>query len=143
MMRRSAFSNPRPSVLPNRVMLIAAALTLTDAAAAETEITSPRYKALVDLSRYSQIRLIGNVSTVGTGTTVIRLQWSATAGGTYAEFAPTNLPSISLAAQGVIDSGWVNIPATAQGAEVFLRPATFGGDAVADPVISRLEVLLR
>ncbi len=125
-------------------MLVAAALTLTDCLLAETEITTPRYKALVDLSRFTQIRLIGNVSTVGTASTVIRLQWSTTSGGTYAEFAATNNPNISLAAQGVIDSGWFTIPAAAKpGTEVFIRPATAGGDGVADPVVSRVEVLLR
>lgn len=135
-------TGPTPGPV-TRIDLVAAALTLTDAAAAETEITTPRYKALIDLSRYSQIRLLVNCSTVGTASTVIRLQWCATAGGTYLEFAATNLPSVSLAAQGLIDSGWVTIPAAAQTAEVFLRPATFGGDATADPVISRLEVLIR
>lgn len=130
-------------VIQSRIMLIAAALTVTDAAAAETEITSPRYRALVDLSRSTQIRLLGNVGSVGSAGTALRLQWSATAGGTYAEFAATNQPSILIDAQGVIDSGWVTIPAGAKTGEVFLRIASAGGNATADPVVSRVEALIR
>lgn len=134
------FSFTSPDRL-GHLVLAAVAQNMTNLAEAEAEFFANRFRAITDLSRVVQVRLVGNVSTAGTATSEIRLQWSVDQ-VEWNEFQATNEPLISIGAIGVIDSGWVAVPSGARG-EVFLRLTTAGGDGVADPVVGRIDVLLR
>lgn len=95
----------------------------------------------LDLTRYEQIRLVAPVTTVGATGALLQARLATTAPLTAGSYA-TALAAVSLAATGVIDSGWTTIPVASR-VNGWLDVFGTGGDAAADPVIGTTTLWLR
>ena len=128
------------------VSLFSFGATLTDQAEAEQFLAnSSAALQKLDLTEYSQVRLIARVTTASASVNTPQVDFAFKAGafsttpGDYTEVAGVEA---SLAAVGLVASAWVDLPAAAR-ADVFLAVLQRGGDGVADPAVGRVEVQFR
>jgi acid phosphatase family membrane protein YuiD len=123
---------PTPVVIP----LLQASITLTNQAAADTEVVG-NYRTKVDLTNATDVRLV--VREVGTGAAGadLRVQYSTD------ESAWTNLtPEAAINATATVVTAWTAVPVGAKG-DVFLRMMVKDGDGVADPALRLVQVQVR
>lgn len=101
--------------------------------AAETEfLGATRHRIKMDLTNYTQARLIVNVATAGAATPAkIRAQYS-TDETTWYYLDNASEPSVNIDTTGTKVSNWIGLAAGAK-ADVFLRIVGIDGDGVADP----------
>mgnify|MGYP001466652301 CR=1 FL=1 len=110
-------------------------------------LTQPiRHVKFVPLdTRYTKVRLIASVATVGTAESKLALKYKT---GDYsaviADFSNigTSEVSISMANVGRVDTGWINLVEPAK-AEVQITIIESGGDGVADPQIGYLTAFFK
>lgn len=95
----------------------------------------------IDLSRYEQVRLVCSVLTVGASAAALQARLATSAPLTAGSYA-TTLVAASIAATGVIDSGWSDIPVASR-VNGWVDVFGAGGDATADPVIGTTTLWLR
>lgn len=115
----------------------AAAATWTNMPAAETFLFgSHRHVTKIDLTGYSQVRLVVNKqATAGAASSVLFVKYSAAFDATVGNYLPIGGSAVQVAVNAqntVLDSGWVALDAGAK-ADVFVCVAGSGGDGVLDP----------
>lgn len=125
----------------------AANLTLTNQSNAENFLAAvSRAVTLLELSTYTQVRLVTRVQTgsASANSPRLRLRYRTAFSTTVTDYSDigTSEVSTSLTSTGVIDSGWVNITALAK-ADVYVTVTQIGGDGVADPVIGFINAYFR
>lgn len=121
-------------------------LTLTNQAAAAqflNNVTQAIYKT--DLDTYTHVRLTALITTVGAAGSKLRVGYATSIStpvviGDFSAHVGASEVSCSMAAVGMIDSGWIALAAGAKIASCFWTIEQSGGDAVADPVISGIVV---
>jgi hypothetical protein len=119
--------------------------TWTNMPLAETFLLgSARASRKVDLTGYSQVRIVGFVEAAGVSGAKLYPKYRATYDATVGNW--TNLSAgaceLILTNTGVYESAWVDI-ATAAKADVYLCIAGSGGDGAADPVVGNLTLEFR
>lgn len=116
------------------------ATTWTNMPAAVTEIFGTTTNRLTLNLRGPYIGAVGfwiNCTTPGSANARLALQYSINGGGTWAYFDPANSgPSTSIAATGVCQSDYVQIPAEALTTSTMIRIVGYNGNGVADPVFT-------
>lgn len=108
--------------------------TLTNLAAAATEVGVIRTRRKLDLTNARQVRLTAHTDTVAGSTgSDLYLRYSTNNGGAWTDI--TNATVTIDAASTWTDSGWVDLPS---GAKAFVMIALWSkdGDGVADPTIN-------
>lgn len=119
-------------------------LTLTNQANAEQFLgNSDRNIKKADLASYTQVRLLARVVTASASVNSPRLYVEyatsfTTTVGSYLAIGASAV-NCSLAAVGLIDSGWINLVAGAK-ADVFVTVLQNGGNAAADPALGPIAV---
>jgi hypothetical protein len=93
---------------------------------------STSVRAWIDLSLYTQARIVANVSTIGTAGAVFAVQYSTDSGSTWNYLDGASGPSVSIAALGTVKSGYVALAAGALG-EVLVRCVGSGGNGATSP----------
>lgn len=127
---------------------VGASTTLTDQAQAEEFLggSSGRAIQLLDLTDFSEVRLVARVVTASTSTNTpkIAAKFKATFDATVGNYAilGTSAVEVSLAATGLIASSWVPLAAAAK-ADVVVCLAGSGGDADKDPVVGSVVLQFR
>lgn len=122
-----------------------ASVTITNAAVAGSMLAGTAFRGIVpiDLSSYSQIRLVGTVQVIGaTGSEAI-VRYAETASTTVSDYTTvgTSAVSIPISATGAFRSSWIDITEAAL-REVFLA-IIVTGDAATSPQLSNLIIQLR
>lgn len=126
-------------------------ITLTNQALAEGFLAgNNRNITRYDLTGFTQAKLVARVVTgsASVNNPRIRLMYDLVSGGfsttigNYTNIASSGEVACSLTNTGVIDSGWVNITATAQ-TDVYLAVTQIGGDATADPALGMIMLYLK
>lgn len=122
-------------------------LQLTNQANAEAFLSAvARDITLIDLTTYSQVRLVTRVLTgsASANSPRLRLRYKTTFSTTVGDYIDigTSEVSTSLTSTGVISSGWVDITALAK-ADVYVTVTQIGGDGAADPVIGFINAYFR
>jgi len=127
------------------VTLYGNTLTVTNVPAALTEISPgggvPRWRTRVDLSTFVDARATVYNQVAATAGTGLRIQYS-TDESTWAYLDGAAGPEALIDGTGTRVSGWVALAAGAK-ADVYLRAATIGGDAIADPQLGLITVQFR
>ncbi|MCC6277226.1 MAG: hypothetical protein IT289_04845 [Oligoflexia bacterium] len=133
--------NPEGSTssdIPETVLTLfsdAAGVTMTNAAAAGTELTGNISRAYIDLSSYTMIR--GQFSSsLASATINCRIEYSTNNGGSWSTLVP-NFAAAAVA-NAHNNSAWVEIPDAAK-TGVLLRALTVG-DGVLDPIIKYVRI---
>lgn len=122
-------------------------LTLTNQSNAENFLAAvSRAVTLLDLTTYTQVRLVTRVQTgsASANSPRLRLRYRisfSTTVGDYSDIGTSEV-STSLTSTGVIDSGWVSL-ATGAKADVYVTVTQIGGDGAADPVIGFVNTYFR
>ena len=122
-------------------------LTLTNQSNAENFLAAvSRAVTLLDLTTYTQVRLVTRVQTgsASANSPRLRLRYRisfSTTVGDYSDIGTSEV-STSLTSTGVIDSGWVSL-ATEAKADVYVTVTQIGGDGAADPVIGFVNTYFR
>lgn len=111
----------------------------TDQPAIKTEFRSTTVlRTKVDLTTFSQIKLIGRVTVQGFAGSVLGIDYSTD------EAAWTTLATeIAIDSVGTKDSGWINLPAAARVNDIFLRIYGTGGDGAVDPAFGVITARVR
>lgn len=133
------------------IPLVSGDITLTNELQAAGFIGANNgYIFKADLLTMRQIRLTGRVKTVSASvnTPIAYVRYSTsftTTVGSYSVIAAsgTELSFSMFTGQTFGDTGWVNIAPLAQINDCFLGLFTSGGDGVADPVLSNIQLHLR
>ena len=115
----------------------AATITWTNMPVAITEFNAlTRHRQGMDLTNYTQVRIVVNVMVAGAATpALIALQYSIDSGVTWNYLDSTGAntgPNANISSTGLKVGSWVTIDSTAQ-ADVWLRVIGVSGDAAADP----------
>lgn len=114
-------------------------------------ISTTRHVFLFDATKYTAARLIANVTTASASANSPRLyaKWKtsfAPGSDLIGDFTTLGTGSgaeaCSLAAVAVVASNWITLPAGAK-ADVFWALAEIGGDAAADPAVSHVVLQFR
>lgn len=123
-------------------------LTLTNQANAEQFLgNSNRNITKIDLTNFTQVRLLARVVTASASANNPRIYAEyndppfSTTVGDYSTLGSSAV-NCSLAATGLIDSGWIDLVAGAK-ADVYLTILMNGGDAAADPALGMLMLQFR
>lgn len=119
-----------------------AATTLTNMAAALNFFNaSHRYAGKVDLTNFTQVRLIVNKQgTAGAAASKIILRYRTAFDATAANWVDIGTSEVNCAINvqnAVVVSAWVNLAALAK-ADVFICPLMSGGDGVLDPIVGNI-----
>lgn len=124
-------------------------VTLTNCPSAATILTgSAAHVKVMDLSAYSEVRLVAKVSTVGSSGTKLKAKFSAAKAysTTVTDYTHIGLEGAEVAASidalGFADSGWIKLNALAK-ADVSLAVITQSGDGAADPVLDNITLSFR
>lgn len=131
----------RPTTLP----LAVGSTTWTNMPAALTPLfgrPAGSGAAAIDLRGYTEVRLTVACTIAGASGASLQARLATTAptvAGSYA--AP--LAACSVAAAGILDSGWQVIPISARVSPAWIDAFGIGGDAAADPVIGLMQLWLR
>ncbi len=127
----------------------AASLVFTNLAAAGVEVAASglRARTVMDLAGATQFRVGGVLAVVGATGTKIRMEYSTSNTGSWAELkaagASTDPDMPLTGALGARAGVWTDIAAASRVADIVLRPWVFGGNGTADPSISALYVEVR
>lgn len=116
-----------------------AAVALTNMAAALNFFNSShRHATKVDLTGFTQVRLLVNKqATAGAAASKVILRYRTAFDATAANWSDIGSSEVSCAINvqnTVIDSGWINLVAGAK-ADVFICPLMSGGDGALDPAV--------
>lgn len=122
-------------------------LQLTNQANAEAFLAAvSRDVTILDLTTYTECRLVTRVQTASASVNSprLRLRYHTAFSTTVTDYSDigTSEVSTSLAATGVIDSGWISLVSGAK-ADVFVTVTQLGGDGAADPVIGFINAYFR
>lgn len=122
-------------------------LQLTNQANAEAFLSAvARDITLIDLTTYSQVRLVTRVLTgsASANSPRLRLRYRTTFSATVGDYSDigTSEVATSLTSTGVISSGWIDITDLAK-ADVYVTVTQIGGDGAADPVIGFINAYFR
>jgi hypothetical protein len=94
---------------------------------------------ITDLTEYTECRLFTSLQVAGAAaTTLIKVQYSPTIGGTYLDMVSVTIGNTT----GAKDSGWVSIPVEARGLE-YIRLVGQNGNGTIDPRFSPPILLIR
>jgi len=124
-----------------------AAITMTNQANSEQFLgNSNRIITKVDLTHYTQVRLITRVVTGSASANSPRVYAEyhtafSTTIGNYVGIG-TSTVNCSLTSTGLIDSGWIDLADGAK-ADVFIAVLQNGGDATADPAVGGVYLHFR
>lgn len=119
----------------------------TNMPSAVTELygVAARFRMKLDLTNYTQCRLICAVSTAGASTAEIRIQYS-TNGDTQSAWSYMNTvgdgPKTVVGTTGGKASAWTNIVAGAQ-TDTWFRVVGINGDAALDPIFGTIALQVR
>lgn len=124
-----------------------AAVTWTNMPAALTFFAgSHRHVAKVDLSSFTECRLIVNKqATAGAANAVVELRYASafsTSVGSYSQAGQSAVQVAVNVQNSVLDSDWVSLAAGAR-ADVFLALVGSGGDGVLDPAFGAISAQFR
>lgn len=130
------------SILCVPIVSDAAGLTLTNMALALGFLgSSHRYATKVDLTNFTQVRLLVNKQgTAGAAASKIILRYItafSTTVGSWLDIGSSEVSCAINVQNTVIASAWINITALAK-ADVFVTAVMSGGDGVLDPVIGNV-----
>lgn len=100
-----------------------------------------RWNRFSDLTYYSQVRLICQVTSAGSASAKLRGRYS-TDDSTYGYFDGASQPSVAIATTGWKDSGWIDMNSGAK-AEVYFGVFGIDGNAAADPRFGQITLLFR
>jgi hypothetical protein len=123
--------------------------TLTNSPLAERfALNTTRAIFLADLAGYSQVRVITNVivSSASGSTPAVRIRYYTGYSGTFANYLQLGASAhvdISLAATGIVDTGWVALAAGAKADGVAIATCELGGDGVIDPALGMTTIFFR
>lgn len=124
-----------------------ATLTLTNmTSAAQFMANSNRHIEKIDLSMFTQARLLARVLVAGSANAIFAARVHSafsTAIADYQIMGADGEISVPLNALGVADSGWKDIAPAALADNRFVAVRQSGGDGVADPQIGRVSLWLR
>lgn len=125
--------------------LVSSSATWTNMPLAETLVNgSSRHIRKVDLTGYSQVRIVGNIQTAGVAASIIYPKYKSTYDTVVGNY--TNLSSgaceFVLTNTGGYESSWVDI-ATAAKTDVYLCLAGSGGDGATSPATGTLALEFR
>ncbi|HHT9120342.1 MAG TPA: hypothetical protein ACFYD3_07355 [Candidatus Hypogeohydataceae bacterium YC41] len=130
---------PLPSGLLAPVVASPNATSWNAMPAAETEIFgATNSRCRIDLTNYSQARLVARVFVNGAANAELRVQYS-TDETTWAYLDGVGGPKISISGMGTIVSAWVNMVTGAK-ADVFIRVVGINGDGIANPSFGNIFV---
>jgi len=123
-------------------------LTLTEHPSTEQFLgNSDRSVTLVDLSAFTQVRLIARVVTgsASSNTPELRGRYRtsfSTTVGDYSEISSSGDGSlaVSLASAGLLSSGWFTLAGSAQANDIALAVSQIGGDASANPAVGSVAM---
>lgn len=96
----------------------------------------------LDLRGYTEIRLTAACTTAGASGASLQARL-ATAAPTVAGSYASPLAACSIAAAGILDSGWQVLPVAARVSPAWIDAFGIGGDAAADPVFGLIQLWLR
>lgn len=124
-----------------------AAVAYTNMAAAASFFAgSHRYATKLDLSGYTQVRLIVNKqATAGAANAKVRLRYITAFSTTVGSWLAIGASEVQVAVNvqnTVLDSGWINLVAGAK-ADVFVTLDGIGGDGALDPVFGAISAQFR
>jgi hypothetical protein len=124
----------------------AAVAYTNQAAAASFFAGSHRYAKKLDLTNYTQVRLIVNKqATAGAANAKVRLRYSNAFSTTVGNWLAIGTSEVQVAVNvqnTVLDSGWINLAAGARG-DVFVTLDGIGGDGVLDPAFGAISAQFR
>ena len=135
--------------VPELVMpLVNGALTLTNELQAAGFIgANNAYIFKLDLSAFKQVRLTGRVTTASNSanTPIMYVKGHTAYSTTVGDYGTLSgsAVSVSLAATGLVDTGWMDISDTYDIDDCFLGLFTSGGDGAADPVVANVYLHIR
>lgn len=95
----------------------------------------------IDLSNFTQVRLIVNVLVLGTATATLGGECSLNNGATWTDFVTAGF-TVNIGTVGLKASAWATIPLTNR-ASALLRIMGAGGNSAADPQFNRIELQFR
>jgi hypothetical protein len=134
-----ASGGQQASIAEKVSVLLASPVTWTNMPLADTEFSNlPRDK--LDLSGYTQARLIVRLTVAGASGADLRAQYSLNQ-SSWANLDGANGPELSVDSAGTLDSGWFVLDANARVNDVFLRIMGKDGNGTADPQFR--NILLR
>jgi hypothetical protein len=130
------------SILCIPLVADAAGLTLTNMALALGFLgASHRYATKIDLTNFTQVRLLVNKQgTAGAAASKIILRYRTAFSVTVTDWLDIGASEVSCAINvqnSVVASAWINIAALAK-ADVFVCPVMSGGDGALDPIIGNV-----
>lgn len=107
--------------------------------------TVGQYYLKADLALCNYVRLVGYCVSAGTANSKVRVGYDTTPSsppviGDFSADIGTSEVSISLAATGLLDTGWVALAAGAKANDVYIALETSGGDGAADPRVASLTL---
>lgn len=122
-------------------------VTLTNQALAESFIPAANRRLVnkIDLTDYTEVRLVGNVGVLSAVVgSQVNLQYHTSFSTTVSDYSPigTSAVAISLEATGATATAWVPLVAAAR-ADVFITLVSVGGDGAADPAIASMHAQFR
>ena len=125
----------------------AAGITWTNMPAAVTFFGgSHRFATKIDLTNYTQVRLIVNKQgTAGAASAVVRLRYRTAFDATVTNWLTAGASEVQVAVNvqnTVLDSGWINLVALAK-ADVFVVLDGLNGDGVLDPIFGSVVAQFR
>ena len=133
---------PAGASSPLCLPIVAGTVTLTNQAAADTELPATFYRVKVDLAGYTEFRVVAQAAVIGASGADLRLQGS-TDNSTFGNLDGASGPEIDLTATGEKDSGWVSLAAAYRADNIRLRMIGKQGNSTADPVIRQLFVYFK
>lgn len=113
-----------------------------DMPAALTQLGGVAIRVPMDLSGFSQARIIAEVETAGAAGADLRGYYATTSGGSYAALDGGTGPEIAIGTTGFKESSWATIAAAARG-EVYLQVYGIDGDGAVDPVFNSVALQFR
>ncbi len=119
--------------------------TITDVAAAVTEVVSATQRLIIDFTGRSQIRMSGFITQAGNAGSKFHMQYALLSAPTvWADLNPkASGLDLTVTSSTVVQlSSWADIPAAARTA-VMTRLVSVDGDAAADPTYRGIEIHFR
>lgn len=104
------------------------------------DIDGTQRRAWLDLTTYTQARIVVNRNAAGATNAELRGQYWNNSAWTYLD--GVDGPKINIAATGHTKSAWVNLAAEAK-ADWEIRVVGINGDAVADPIFNSLALAFK
>jgi hypothetical protein len=104
------------------------------------------YITRADLSNFRQVRLICQVQTAGSSSTILQVRYRTSYNATASNWTDalgTSAVAVNLNTGGTVAiSSWIDIAAGARG-DIWLALLTSGGDGSADPIVGHISMEFR